>query len=285
MTTTLANARKQLSKEIGDYWDSTSTSSGSSTTIVDTALKAKANDWISDAPQEMYDLVTSGTYVDEERKISSLDNTTGTLTTLAHGGTIASGVTYEVHRLFSASEKRRALITAAQTAFPSIFNPVRDISLQIDDSDIGTGIDISSLGLLNNTPNRISQAPEDDSTDEYWATLRNWHVESDGKLYLREGTPSYYLKIEGIGYLDFLVSGVSSTLWTSTIAINTPQLYILTAEAIVYLYTQLIMPNFTSGDRKELEPILEFWVKKAEYSKSKYKMLPPPATIKYGGIL
>ena len=44
MSTTLANARIQLSKEIGDYWASTTTSSGSTTTVVDTALKAKTND-------------------------------------------------------------------------------------------------------------------------------------------------------------------------------------------------------------------------------------------------
>ena len=131
MSTSLSTARIELSKQLGDYWAGTATSAGAAggTTIVDTALKAKANDWISDAPQEMYDFITSGTYDGEERKISSLDNTTGTLTTLAHTGQIASAVTYEVHRLFSPSEKRRALITAARNAFPCVFTPVRDESL------------------------------------------------------------------------------------------------------------------------------------------------------------
>lgn len=286
MATTLAECRKQLSREIGDYWNSTTTSSGSSTTVVDTALKAKSNDWISDAPQEMYDLITSGTYADEERKISSLDNTSGTLTTLAHGGTIASAVTYEVHRLFTASEKRTALIYAAKAAFPYIFKKVRDITLQVDADVIGEPIDISTLGLLNNTPNRISQASEADSTEEYWEVLRNWRVESDGKLRLLEGTTDYYLKIEGIGYLDFLTTGTTtvSTAWAATIAIDSPQLYVLTAEAAVYLFTQFMMPNFTTGDRKEIAPLLEYWVKQTEYRKSLYKMVPPPPTIQWGGI-
>lgn len=284
MSTTLANCRKQLSKEIGDYWDSTTTSSGSSTTAVDTALKAKANDWISDAPQEMYDLITSGTYSGEERKISSLDNTTGTLTTLAHTGTIASAVTYEVHRIFTASEKRIALIMAAKLAFPYIFKKVRDISLQVDDDVIGTAIDISSLGLLNNTPHRISEAPETTSTEEYWRVLRNWRVESDGKLRLLEGTAGYYLKIEGIGYLDFLSGTTVSTDWTATIAIDAPQLYILTSEAALYLLSQLALPNFTSGQGKEYGPIIEYWGKQTQYRKSLYKQIPPPATVQWGGV-
>ena len=124
MSTTLADCEKLLSKEIADYWDSTTTAGGSSTTIIDDLLKAKANDWIDGDPGEMYDQITSGTYDTEERKISSLAS--GTLTTLAHGGTIATSVTYRVHRVFSASEKRRALIEACKDSFPSIFREIFD---------------------------------------------------------------------------------------------------------------------------------------------------------------
>jgi hypothetical protein len=285
MTITLSEARKQLSREIGDYWDSTTTSGGSSTTVVDTALKAKSNDWISDAPQEMSDLITSGTYIDEERKISSLDNTSGTLTTLAHGGTIATAVTYEVHRMFSASEKRLALIKSAKDAFPAIFKKVRDVTKQIDSDDITTGIDISALGLLNNTPSRISQAATATATDKDWVVLRNWHIESDGKLYLHEGTSDYYLKIEGIGYLDFLSVTTPypvSTAWTATIAIDIPQLYILTAQAVMYLYVQMIMPNYTSGERDQFAKILQYWQTELADRKGRYAMVPPSPTVDWG---
>ena len=125
MATSLSALMTLLSKEMGDYWASTTTSSGSTTTVVDTALMAKENDWIGD---ECYDRITSGTYDEEEHKISSLDNSSGTLTVLAHGGTIASSVTYEVHRLFNASEKRRALVHAAKSSFPHLFKQVRDIT-------------------------------------------------------------------------------------------------------------------------------------------------------------
>jgi len=128
MSVTLESVMLELSRQIGDFWASAATSGGSSTTIVDTALMAKANDWISDAPAEMHDRITSLTYDEEERKISSLDNSDGTLTTLAHGGTIATATTYEIHRMFSASEKRRALVYAARQGFPYIFERIIDES-------------------------------------------------------------------------------------------------------------------------------------------------------------
>ena len=130
MSTTLENAMIELSKQIGDFWDGTSTSAGAAggTTLVDTGLKAKANDWITD---ETYDRITSGTYDNEERKASALDNSTGTLTILAHTGQIASSVTYEIHRLFTANEKRKALIYAARSCFPYLFDRIRDENLTV----------------------------------------------------------------------------------------------------------------------------------------------------------
>jgi len=127
MTTTLANCRILLSKEIGDFWagDSTTPATPATTTLTDTALSAKAADWITD---ETYDLITDATVnKDEERKVSALAS--GALTMLAHGSNNVAGVAYEIHRLFNASEKRRALIHAAFASFPHIFTEVRDESM------------------------------------------------------------------------------------------------------------------------------------------------------------
>lgn len=121
MTITLLNAEVILSKDLGDFWEGTTTSATASTTVTDTALQAKANDWITDAT---YDMITSGSRNEEERKVSSLDNTSGAMTVLAHGGSVASGVTYRVHRLFEASEKRRALIEAASNIYPDCYDLV-----------------------------------------------------------------------------------------------------------------------------------------------------------------
>ena len=93
MSTTLENAMLELSEQIGDDFSSTTTSGGSSTTLVDTTLKAYPADWIDATSTLMWDRITSGTYDEEERRISSLAIATGTLTTIAHGGAIASAVT------------------------------------------------------------------------------------------------------------------------------------------------------------------------------------------------
>jgi hypothetical protein len=143
MTTTLKAAMQELSKQLGDSWQSTSTSGGSSTTIVDTSLQAKSADWID---YNSYDFITSGTYLDEERKISSLS--TATLTTLAHGGTIATAVTYEVHRLFTASEKRTALVWAARDCYPALFKRIRDES-----NVVGNWLKDGSFSIWTSTTN------------------------------------------------------------------------------------------------------------------------------------
>ena len=90
MSTALSAAKVELSKQLDDFWASTTTGAGSTTTLVDTLLKAKQNAWIG---KDMYDLITESGHasVDEERQISSLANSTGTLTVLAHDNTTGSG--------------------------------------------------------------------------------------------------------------------------------------------------------------------------------------------------
>ena len=101
MATTLLNCEIILSKQLGDYWSSSTTSAGTDTTMIDTALKAKTNDWI-DGDREMYVFLieepTGNAAIYDERKISSLDNSTGTLTTLAFLAAPGTGIDYEINR-------------------------------------------------------------------------------------------------------------------------------------------------------------------------------------------
>jgi hypothetical protein len=433
MSTSILNAEIALSKELGDYWAGTTTSDGAAggTTLVDTALKAKANAWITD---EAYDYIAEGTYNEEERKISSLDNSDGTLTVLAHGGKIVSGIDYRVHRLFSASDKRRALIAAARRVFPALFKEVLDVSLvsgnwlkdgsfeQWDDANTLTdwtsatctvtqtstagyvrhgtysckidtaagtvSVNISNdadlqflrgrsvtftiqahcdtanclrisindgstqtysdyhdgdsawtkdnprnddmyvtqyidpnatqitmtihhgvaaatsyvddarlisnpraklyvghLGLAQNRPHVIEMEPKYYSQQEPWQVVRDYTVDKDGYLYL----PTNYLvdrrlRIKGIGYLDFLdSSGDSSDNWDSTIAIDSPQLNILVAEAAVYLYTQMSLPNYETGDRKQFQESLAYWKQEVADRKAQFGMYyREGATVHFG---
>jgi len=421
MSTNLLSAEIALSKEIGDYWSSTTTSNGAAdgTTIVDTALKAKENDWVTD---EAFDFIDEGTYDQEERKISSLDKSTGTLTVLAHGGQIVSGIDYRVHRLFSASDKRLALIAAAKNIWPALYQEIWDETLVIgnwlndgsferwtttanptvwvdttvtatqistspyyrhgaysckldtaagtvaqsitsfddlknlrgknvtftiqawcdtasclrisindgatqtyssyhagddawtqdnprndsmyvtqyidsnatnvtftihheiaaatsyvDDaraiSDYRSRLYIGNLGLAQNQPTQVQMERCYYSQREPWVAIHGYVVDKDGYLYIPTNYPSdYRIRIKGKGYLDFLLSGSSSTDWAATIAIDDPQLKILTAEAALYLYTQMAMPNYETGARREFQQMMQFWKQESVERRAKFGM-------------
>ena len=122
MTTSLLNCVVLLSKDIGDYWIGTATGSTGSATLVDSALIEKPNDWITDVT---YDFITSGSNNEESRRVSTLSNTTGLLTfARAHGTSFGTGNTYQLHRLFSPDEKRRAILRAKDDIFGSCFDLV-----------------------------------------------------------------------------------------------------------------------------------------------------------------
>ena len=285
MSITLSFAETELSRQLGDYWNGVTTSAGSATSLVDTGLMAKANDWVTD---DSYDQIISGTYGyataydGEERKISSLDNTSGTLTVLSHTGAPGITVTYRVHRLFNASEKRRALVSAAKSAFPHLHKYIWDETLDIDDADLYKEIDISTLGLAQNHPHQVWQSSDKTDDSIAWQRLRNYTVDNDGNLWLTEGSCGYDLRIIGIGYLDFLVSGVASTTWASTIAIDAPQLEILVAQAALYLCNQKIVPTDTSATSQAWAQAKNYWDAELNVRKAKFGMRAPAATVSWG---
>ncbi len=431
MSTTLANARIELSKQLGDYWAGTTTSGGSTVTLVDTALMAKQNDWIT---KETYDLITATapTYTGEERLVSSLDNSSGTLTTLAHSDTIATSIAYEVHRLFSASEKRLALIAAARMSYPAIFKEIQDESLvsgnwlkdgsfeiwttatnltywteslstvtrtstagqfkhgsygavlsgdagnlsrtitnddelmrlagksvtftvqgkcstasclrigiydgstttksdyidqntgwtpdntpltvtatirdhpdyvtfyiyqdatsatsYVDDARVITSenaaLYIGNLGLQRNRPHQVFIEPSNYYTGGSWLPIRNWVMNSaTGYIQLPDSVPKdRNLRFRGIGCLNFYTSAYThadSTLWTATIDIDQPQLDILIAQATLYLYTQMSMPNFSQGTREKYMEMIGYWKQELADRTAKFRMIAPPAMVQW----
>ncbi len=435
MATSLENAMVELSKQIDlDFWESTTTSAGAGggTTIIDTALKAKANDWI-DGDIEMFDRISSGTQDEEERLISSLANSTGTLTVLAHGGQIATSVTYEIHRVFTASQKRKALVAAARMVWPSLFTEIRDESHTVDNwirnggvetwtvstvpaewvantstiaenttvtlltrgsssAKIDTSAGSMSQGItqnqrlralagqtvtfkakvhcdtascarlriadgttttnseyhpgtsvfsdesgdgrledflevkatIENSPSEVTFSVVHDVAagttyvddlrvigpnmdrvfigdtnfaqerphevlaqrdariyNEPWIRLRNWTIGSDDFLYLPQGFRDNQLRMIGIDYIDFLSSGASSTDWTSTIAVNQPQLDILIAQAAVYLFRTVSMPGRDDAEISKFSGALSFWESELSARKRKHSMKAPEITISY----
>lgn len=132
MAITQAALRQSLSKELDDYWVSAADSDGNAggTTLIDSTLTEKANDWVSDGTGDRRAStvrVTSGTYDGEEREVSSLDNSTGTVTLdRSAGGKILNAVTYEINHQFTATEKEDAITHACYAAFPALHTQVHD---------------------------------------------------------------------------------------------------------------------------------------------------------------
>lgn len=437
MASTLAAALIALSKDLSDYWASTTTGAGSSTTIVDTSLLTKANDWITD---ETYVFLTEepagSAAIYDERKASSLDNSTGTVTTLAFAAAPGSGIDYEIHRLFSPSDKRIALVQAAKDIYPHLYahivneelvsgNWLEDGSFErwddsttptkwtattltatqtttagyfihgstsvalsttagtlsqgwaagsADNDDLkylrgrsvtftlqvwcdtadavrisandGTTqtyssyhdggsawterdprndtlyvnqyIDVNAtqvtftvhyednsatcyvddarvlspyrnklyvghLGFADNKPHKVWIEPRYGSQSEPWIQVRDYRVDNSGYLYIPATYPDdRRLRLEGIGYLDFLASGSASTAWTATIALNEPELQVLSAQAALWLYKNMSLPNDESGTREEYQKTVGFWIDEVSKRKSKYGMKAPGATIHWG---
>ena len=376
----------------------------------------------------MYDLITSATdatVVDDERQIASLSNTNGTLAlTRAHTARIATSVGYEIHRLFTASDKRKSLIAAARMAYPHIHEKIWDESmvsgnwlkdgsfeiwtsssalthwttttstiaqtttspffmhgltsckistaagtikqtnttwddlkrlrgqtvtfsmqalcdtastlrLSIQDGvntqtysnyhagdsawtqrepradnmyaqmfidwnatevtftihhEVAAAISyvddarvigpyqprlfIDQLGLALERPVQVEIEPWYYSTDEPWAIIFNSRIDPElGYIYLPSSVQrDRRLRIKGIGYLDFLASGVSSTDWSATININSPQTDILVAQAAVYLYTQMSLPNFSRKTKQDFQEMIGFWESKLRVAIGKFGM-------------
>jgi len=150
-------------------------------------------------------------------------------------------------------------------------------------SDYRGRISIGYLWLAKNKPHSVYIEPSYYSTEEEWIRIRDYEVDPDGYLYI----PTDYqsdrrLRIRGIGYLDFLVSGVSSSSWSATIALDSPQLDILVAEAALYLYAKSALPNLDTGDRREFANAYSFWQMKLAEAKSKFGTKAPPITIHSG---
>ena len=88
---TLEDLRKAVGRNLGKMLTGSTSGSGSTTTAVDATLFGGDDEY-----NGSYIRFTSGTYDGTVRRITDYTSSTGTMTFAAVGGTIASGVTYEL---------------------------------------------------------------------------------------------------------------------------------------------------------------------------------------------
>jgi hypothetical protein len=155
MATLMTAALTLLNNDIGDNWSSTTTANGavSKLTLVDDALYEKVADWVNDGMVLYLPLGPTGAGSEETRVVDSLSGNTLTLKTSA-SAQILSGVSYQIHRLFTRSQKLVALRDASTLLFPEYHEVIRNMATVITTS-YKYEFDISSLGIYHNRPRQV----------------------------------------------------------------------------------------------------------------------------------
>lgn len=137
-TTTKTVLRQRLSEKLGDYFASTTTGAGGTTSAVDASLPNHELGVNDDGFNELYILsTTAGNGLGQFRRI--LDYVASTVTiswTQAMSAAVGSGGTYEIHRI-NPSLKHQALAMAIRELFPQgsqrgLWLPLRNETLIVD---------------------------------------------------------------------------------------------------------------------------------------------------------
>lgn len=222
---TVQSARKRLSQDLGDEFNSTTTATaGAPNQLKDDRLKDYDDDrfvtrqstiWIAGGQ-------TGGPANDEERGINT--KSSDVLTTFRNFSvTLPANINYEVHRLFSASEKDSAISVALDLCFPILWARVQtDITMVAEQYDYN----ISSAGFYNNTPHQVHIVSNQDT--ELTIPLHAYDIRENDKLHL------LFRPLDGRKLRLF---GIRK----ATLAeVNEPQLGILTARAAMFLLEQAI---------------------------------------------
>lgn len=149
------DALSQLSKELDDYWVSTTTSIGDAggTYLNDTALYEKSSEWITNGMIIYLPYGPTGASTPETRIASTIASNIRLTPTVAFSAQVVSGCPYEVHRLFPRSKKLDAIRLAPAKLFPAYHKVIRDYSLEIVSGQYE--YNLSSIGLYQNKPHQV----------------------------------------------------------------------------------------------------------------------------------
>jgi len=179
--TTLTAARQLLSDMLGDLVASTCQQGGASgATLIDTALKGESGNQ-DDYFNNQWVILTSGAaaLLGNERRISDY-TAAGTITPYVAFGAptqIPAATTYEIHKIWTPTEKRRALNWALRRAYPYI-------ARNIVDDQITTVANTWSYRLGDYSVNTAIAAGTLTDTTKAWITnqFTGYRIQSGGNI-------------------------------------------------------------------------------------------------------
>jgi hypothetical protein len=164
-----------LGQFIDDDWKGTTTSAGTTTTLVDTAQ----SDFGEDAMRDGWISCVDGTNAGETRRVTANDGSTTVTVAPAFSNAVASGVAYEFHR-WEPTAKLNALDAARFIGFPHITKVVEDATVMTDGHErrFAFGADIAAgpytvwrENYLDATPDwNVLSNPKGDSLTDWTAS-------------------------------------------------------------------------------------------------------------------
>jgi hypothetical protein len=154
MSTLMSAILTILGNDLDDGWTSTASASGDSAKsyLQDDNLYEKVADWVCDGMIVYLPLGPSGVGTAETRVVEKLDGNK-LYPKLAFSAQVLITAPYEVHRMFSRTQKLLALRQAAVLVCPGLHTVVRDSSIKIIASQYE--YDISSLAIYGNRPHQV----------------------------------------------------------------------------------------------------------------------------------
>ena len=170
---TLEDLRKAVGRNLGKMLTGSTSSSGSTTTAVDATLFGGDDEY-----NGSYIRFTSGTYDGTVRRITDYTSSTGTMTFAAVGGTIASGVTYELwNDGFDPKVVDELINQSVLEVTGRVYDPVENLDVHTDRIntrwEIPSGLamiqdvyyrDKITQKLLHNCGTTFDQTPDGDIT-------------------------------------------------------------------------------------------------------------------------
>lgn len=153
MATLMSAAITLLGADLDDGWTGTTTAHGNvnKLTLVDDTLYEKVADWVSDGMVVYLPDGPSGGSP-ETRVVDSLGGHDLTVKS-AFSVKVNSGSDYEIHKLFTRSQKLVALRQAAPLLCPGIHAVVRDMSLETVSYQYE--FNLSALSIYQNRPHQV----------------------------------------------------------------------------------------------------------------------------------
>lgn len=160
MATLMSAMLTLLNQDIDDSWSSITTATGDSgkSYLTDDSLYEKVADWVGDGMIVYLPLGPDGASTAETRVVDRIENNKLYPKTV-FTAQIHIGITYEVHRLFTRTQKLVAVRNGATLICPGIHAVVRDMDL-LETVDNQYEFDISSLSLYQNRPHQVLLAQE-----------------------------------------------------------------------------------------------------------------------------